>query len=317
MVSLLQSKLVVVTGKGGAGKSTIACALGLLGARSGLRTVVAELGEHRHLATLLGHPEPPESGQELQLGERLWSLSIDPDVALSEGLRALSGRVSARLIAQSSTFGYLSAAAPGMKELVAMIKLRELCEGGRTRKDKQSYDLVVLDAPATGHALAMLRSPQTFASIVRAGPLADQAKRVRELLEDPSRSSYVAVAQGTETTITETLELAQSLHSDLGRELDAILLNGLVPRRFAREEELADIARLEGSREPLVRTAARVAKTTHERARLQQNQLARLRRSSSAWESPPQIVTVPFMFASQLDLGAVNEIGTRLERSLT
>lgn len=313
MISLLQRNLIVVTGKGGAGKSTIACALGLLGARNGLRTIVAELGDQRHLATLLDHPEPSESGHELHLDELLWSLSIDPDVALAEWLRALSGRVSARVIAASSTFAYLSAAAPGVKELVGMIKLRELCEGSRARKD--SYDLVVLDAPATGHALAMLRSPQTFAAIVRAGPLAEQAGRVREMLEDPARSAYVAVAQGTETAVAETLDLAQGLHEGLQRELDAILMNGILPNRFTNEE-LGRIVPLAQSREPELRAAARTARAVHERARLQRNQLARLRRHIGDGEAGPQIVTIPFAFEPELDLEAVRRIAARLERAL-
>jgi anion-transporting ArsA/GET3 family ATPase len=315
MVSLLERKLLVVTGKGGVGKSTIACSLGLLAAREGLRTIVCEVGDQQHLAALLGHPEPPEPGRELALDECLWSLSIDPDVALLEWMRAVSGRVSARVISASSTFTYLSAAAPGVKELVSMMKLRELCEGSRARKDRHSYDLVVLDAPATGHALAMLRSPQTFASLVRAGPLADQARRVGELLEDPRRSAYVAVAQPTEMAVTETLELAEALRRDVGRELDAIVMNALLPRRFTRAE-LDDVARLGDAGEPAMAAAARAARSAHERARLQHNQLARLKRGISTDGRAPQLATVPFAFVPQLDLETVRGIGARLRQTL-
>ncbi len=99
-----------------------------------------------------------------------------------------------------------------------------------------AYDLVVLDAPATGHALAMLRSPQTFSAIVRVGPLAEQAQALRELLEDAERSAYVAVTHASEMAVTETLELEEGLRRELDRDLDAVVVNGTMPRRFTRKE---------------------------------------------------------------------------------
>jgi anion-transporting ArsA/GET3 family ATPase len=323
MASLLEHKLIVVTGKGGAGKTIVACALGLLAARRGLRTIVAELGDQHRLPALFGHAQTPESGVEVVLEKDLWSTSIDPDRALIEWLRTLGGRISVRMLAASSTFHYFAAAAPGAKELMSMIKLRELCEGQAGSTDRGGYDLVVLDAPATGHALAMLRSPQTFAAIVRVGPLAEQAQAVRELLEDPRRSAYVAVAQGTEMAVSETLELEEGLRRHLDRDLDAVVVNGTVPRRFTREElgriaaatgdgsaaELGEDATLAGS-------AGRTARAVHERARLQRSQIARLRRQRFAGEMPSGVVTVPFAFTPELDLAAVREIAARLERKL-
>jgi anion-transporting ArsA/GET3 family ATPase len=338
MASLLERKLIVVTGKGGAGKTTVACALGLLAAKRGLRTIVAELGEQHRIPGLfaaeeahtddLGHSERDRHihdghhAEEVELQEDLWSTSIDPEQALFEWLRTLGGRISVRMLAASSTFHYFAAAAPGAKELVSLVKLRELCEGQRPdasarRKDRRGasrYDLVVLDAPATGHALAMLRSPQTFAAIVRAGPLADQAQGVRELLGDPRRSAYVAVAQGTEMAVAETLELEEGLRRHLDRDLDAVVVNGAVPRRFTREE----LRLVSGLREDsdVVGGAARVAHTVHERARLQQSQIARLRRQRFAEGMPPSVVTIPFLFTPELDLAAVRKISAGLERKL-
>lgn len=340
MASLLDRKLIVVTGKGGTGKTTVACALGLLAARQGLRTIVAELGDQHRLPVLFGNTLASESGVEIELEPDLWSTSIDPDRALLEWLRTLGGRISVRMLAASSTFHYFSAAAPGAKELVSMVKVRELCQGQRSRKDQGSYDLVVLDAPATGHALAMLRSPQTFATIVRTGPLAEQAQGVRELLEDPRRSAYVAVTEGSEMAVSETLELEEGLRRHLDRDLDAVVVNGTIPRRFTREElgriatldDAGDnaatdashlLARARAAEIPhnerdagLLRSAAHMARTVHERARLQQSQIARLRRQRFADGMPPGVVTVPFLFTPELDLAAVREIAARLAHKL-
>ena len=92
---------------------------------------------------------------------------------------------------------------------------------------------MILDAPATGHALGMLRSPETFGRIARVGPIVRDTERVRELLTDPASSAYVAVAQGTEMAVTETIELEEGLREALGRELSGVIVNGLLPRRFS------------------------------------------------------------------------------------
>jgi len=327
MASLLERKLIVVTGKGGTGKTTVACALGLLGATRGLRTIVVELGDQHRLPILFGghqadsgdprrdfaqaEPPPPEAGVEVELAADLWSTSIDPDKALLEWLRTLAGRLSARMLGASSTFHYFAAAAPGAKELVTMVKLLQLCQG--------TYELVVLDAPATGHALAMLDSPQTFSRIVRAGPLADQAQSVRALLGDRERCAYVAVAHGTEMAVTETLELEEGLRRQLDRDLDAVLVNGVLPRRFTREEmgridEFASGFAGDGS--GVVDRAVRAAQTTYERTRLQQSQIARLRRQRFADGRPPNVITIPFVFTPDLDLAAVHKISEGLGRRL-
>jgi anion-transporting ArsA/GET3 family ATPase len=232
-MSLLERELLVVTGKGGVGKTTLATALALLAADRGLRTIVVEMGEHARVPELFGLTAD-EPGAETRLRDGLWSISIDPDRALLEWLQALGGRVSGRVLASSNTFQYFAAAAPGAKELVSMVKIWDLTQPKRRRG--RSYDLVVLDAPATGHALGLLDSPRTFGAIARVGPIAGQADRLGKLLEDPTRSGYVAVAHPTEMAITETLELQERLHEQLGRELDAVIVNGVLPQRFSGPE---------------------------------------------------------------------------------
>ncbi len=122
---MLERKLIVVTGKGGVGKTTVSAALGLLAARRGLRTIVVEVtgGEEGceaagtgRLAALLGHAEAPPHGVEVELQEGLlWGLSIDRNRVLAEWLRAIGGRVPARVLTSSSSFQYLIAAAPGAR----------------------------------------------------------------------------------------------------------------------------------------------------------------------------------------------------------
>jgi anion-transporting ArsA/GET3 family ATPase len=308
MASLLDRKLLVLTGKGGVGKTTVSAALGLLAAERGLRTIVVEMGEQRRLGELFG-VAPEEAGAELELRENLWSVSIDPDRALLEWLQSLSGRVSGRVLASSGTFQYFAAAAPGARELISMVTIWKLTESRRDgRKRSDGYDLVILDAPATGHALGMLHSPQTFGAIARVGPIAAQTRQVGELLANPARSAYVAVALPTEMAVTETLELQDGLREQIDRSLDAVIINGTLPRRFSAAE-LAQIEDLNGS-EPVTSSAALAARAVHDRANFQHNQLARLRRRDF------EVHPLPFLFVAELDLPAIERLTGHLSKQV-
>jgi anion-transporting ArsA/GET3 family ATPase len=344
MSSIFERELLVVSGKGGVGKSTLAAALGLLAAERGLHTIVVEVGEQSRLRALFGLGES-EPGEETELEKGLWSLSIDPDRALMEWLQSLGGRVSGRVLASSSTFQYFAAAAPGAKELVSMVKVWELTQGKRWRGRGRGYDMVVLDAPATGHALGMLDSPRTFGAIARVGPIAGQAERLQALLQDPQRSDYIAVAHASELAVTETLELQRRLAEQLGRDLRAVVVNGTLPQRFDADDlkQLSSLsARVEAAREPRVTSAqskrsrgaqprassrsaggdgdgdgvatvqavAAAARAVSERARAQHNQLARLRRRGF------DVSSVPFQFSDEVDLAGVRQIAEQLRRKL-
>jgi len=328
MQSLLDSKLIVITGKGGVGKTTIAAATGLLAAQRGLRTIIVELGDQSRLPDLFEHTARAP-GVETKLQELLSSISIDPDQALLEWLQALGGRVSGRMLASSGAFQYFAAAAPGAKEMVSMVKIWELTQGERWQRRADGYDLVVLDAPASGHALGMLRSPYTFGAIARVGPIAGHSEQISGLLEDPARTSYLAVALGTEMAVTEVLELQDGLREQLGRGLSAVIVNGLLPQRFTAAE-LRRIAPLSENGQPSAgagradgnshaarssdaavrRAAAMAARTVHDRARFQHNQVARLRRQSF------EVVGVPFVWGARLDLPAVQRVADQLARKL-
>lgn len=303
MRSLFQRNLIVVTGKGGAGKTTIAAAIGLLAARRGFRTVVVDaVGDGRRLRQMLTGANPAV-------------LPIDGEQALLEWMQTLAGRMPARLLASRSSFQYFAAAAPGAKELVCLLKVASLLQGRHDlAEDHGHYDLVVLDAPATGHALAMLDSPRTFASIARVGPIASQAHALRELLADPRRTGYLAVALASEMAVTETLELQRELGSKLEVQLAGVVVNATLKRRFSTGE-LRQVAGLAANgkpalAEPLLAAVAAATRTTHVRGRIQHNQLARLRRHNLP------VVQVPFAFQPDLDRDALERVADKLDGQL-
>jgi anion-transporting ArsA/GET3 family ATPase len=312
MTTPLDKQLLIVTGKGGAGKTTVATAAALLAARAGKRVIVVEFGAAARIPALFG-VRTREPGAELELAESIWSIAIDPDKALLEWLQQLGGRAPGRVLASSGTFQYFAAAAPGAKELVSMIKVWELTRSKRWRRRSAEYDLVVLDAPATGNALGLLTSPRTFGAIARVGAVAAQTKEVQELLADAGRSSYIAVAAPTELAVQEALELKARLMQELSRELDAVLVNGSIPERFSASDilalERAAAAAGAGADEP-ASAALAAARAAHERARFQQSLIARLRRRGV------RVHTLPFQFARELDLAALERIAAALARAL-
>jgi anion-transporting ArsA/GET3 family ATPase len=303
--SLLTRRLIVVTGKGGVGKSAIAAALGLLAARNGRRALVVEMAGQHTCCTLFG-VSPAAERTELATG--LWATTIDPDRALVDWLASVGGGVPARLLASRSSFRAFAAAAPGARELVGLVEVAQLAAAGGGGRRGPLQDIVILDAPATGHALAMLRLPATYGAIARVGPIAARIRGVQQLLADPVSSAYVAVAQGREMAVTETLELADGLRRDLDRALDAVVVNGTFPRRFTAAE-VRRMASLEVDANSELGAAVRAALFVADRARSQANQVARLRRRHAA------VVTVPFIFQPRLDRVAAEHLADRLARA--
>jgi hypothetical protein len=231
------------------------------------------------------------------------TLTIDPHDALEEWLGRQLPRRLVHLLARSGAFAGFVSAAPGARELVSVTKAWELSQARRWRRDARPFDTVVLDAPASGHGVGLLRTPRTFADIARIGPIATQARAVDETLRDPARSTIVAVALPSELAVSETLELDERMVARLGRGLDAIVVNGVWPRRLsgadARRVATADGALGHAPRHAVAAASGRV--------REQQSQLARLRR-----EALVPVHTLPFVFAPALRSEHIGALSARL-----
>jgi anion-transporting ArsA/GET3 family ATPase len=296
-------ELVVVTGKGGAGKSTVALALAMGEARGGRRVVVCEVAGQARAARLHGRP-PPAPGEEFALGDGLWTITIDPALALDEwAARQLHSRRLVGAVMHTGAFAGFVNAAPGARELLAITKAWELGRSERWARGRRGYDLVVLDAPASGHAVGMLRTPRTFAEIARVGPIAAQARQVAALLEDPGRSAIVAVTEPAELPVSETLELQERLGAALGRSPDRLIANRVLPRRFSAGE----VARVE---EAAPASLADAARRQHGQAAVQMAQLRRLRRHARA-----PVATLPLVATAALGVSDVRALADRLAHS--
>ena len=294
-----------MTGKGGVGKTTVSVALGLRAAAAGKRTIVCEVASQENASRIFDHTEV--GFHEVEMEENLWSISIDPDESMREYvLLQLKVRAMRDMLFRSRIFNYLAAATPGLKELVTIGKIWELAQLDRKVKSGRKYDLVIVDAPATGHGIGFLQTPRTFAAIARVGPIHSQAKQLDSLITDHEHTGTAIVALPEEMPVNETAALERDLRAEVGVSVDRIYMNGLYPERFSRDE-VGRLAALAGGENGAVRAAARAAVSEHGRARSQRAQLARLRRRV---ETP--VKTLPFLFEPELGVEAAQTLSRRL-----
>jgi anion-transporting ArsA/GET3 family ATPase len=303
MSALLDRSLIFVTGKGGVGRTTVCAALAMVASERGRRTVVCEVGAHERLPSLFGRPGG--HGHEVELAPRLFATTVTPQLALRDYLASQIPGPLVRVLADSRTFQYFYAAAPGARELVTMGAIWDLVCGRVRDRGPEGYDLVVVDAPATGHALGMLRTPRTFVDIARVGPLSSHANRIWDLFTDPGRSGYAAVAAPADMSVNETLDLQERLHRQMGRPLELVIANGVYPRRFSADE-LERLSALNGS-PPVARAVAAAAASQAARVRTQQSQLRRLRRDAEG-----DVATLPYVFAPEVGLAEVQDLAGAL-----
>jgi anion-transporting ArsA/GET3 family ATPase len=293
--ALLDKRLVIVTGKGGVGKTTVAAALGLAAARRGKRVVLCEVGGHDRLPELV-----PE----------LTTVSVDPEEAKQEWLRyQLKSRTLAGVLGGSRLFQYLTAAAPGLSELVTIGKVWDLAQIER-RTGSTVFDVAIVDAPATGHALAMLRSPSTFAAVAsRVGPVGRHAATIDRSLRDGKHTGVVMAALPEEMPVNETVEFERALKRELDMRVDQIVVNAVHPARLSRDE--VERVRAVTAERPVTQAALGAAVAEHLRARGEHAQVRRLRRAATA-----PVATLPRIFEPELGREHIERLSAELERRL-
>jgi len=310
---LLDRKLLFVTGKGGVGKSTIAASLALLASQRGKRTLVGEVDAKGNLADFFEVGTTRFEPREVSPG--LFAMSMDTEESLKEYLSLqLKIPFVARLGPLARTFDFVANAAPGVKEILTIGKfLWEVREG--------SFDLVVVDAVASGHITGQLAAPQAIQELVQVGLVRDQTGWMLEMLGDPAQTGVVIVAAPEEMPVNESLELIDRLEAETVVDLAAVVANRVLPELFGRgeeevferldEPEMTDpLARAVGGPVQQVLDGARLAVTLR---RTRGVHLARLRT-----ELPPStpLLYVPYLFQRSHGARATNQVAAHLAEEL-
>lgn len=248
---ITRGRVIFITGKGGTGKTTVAAALALRAAHKGLRTLLVDPASDGRLERLFGTRDSRAGAH--RLGDRLDLFRIDPRQLVEDYFTSMLrfSFLSKRLF-ESSSFNALTAAAPGITEFLTLEKISGWLESGMTRRRR--YDLIVVDGPATGHAIKLLRAPRNLLSMVPGGPIARSAQAQVDLLEDWDRTMVVLVALPEDLAVRETIETATALR-DEAFHVARPVINRVFPRRFSATEIKQIEALNGGSRSPVVDAA--------------------------------------------------------------
>ncbi len=226
LTQLAGRRLLVVTGKGGVGKSAVAATLGTLLARAGRRALVLEVDPRENVHQMLD--VPPSGGDIVEAAERLFLQNLQPRQVVDQLVRdRVRIELIARRILASPLYHNFVEGAPGLEEAAILGHCLLLAEG-RSR-GAPPLDVVVLDAPATGHGVSLLSAPSLVSEAIAAGPVAELTGEVAELIGDTERSAVVVVTQAEEMPVTEALELRTELAARLDRSPELLVVNQLLP----------------------------------------------------------------------------------------
>lgn len=240
---LLSRRLLVTTGKGGVGKSTVSAGLALLAAERGLTVLVVEVDAKGNLTDFFEHGPVGFEPEEVHRGVHV--LTMDTEASLREYLKLhLRVPMMGRIGPVARAFDFVATAAPGVKEILTVGKICH--EVREAMRGNAPWDIVIVDAAATGHIVAQLGAADTLQDVVSVGVIKNQTDWMIELLTDPAVTALNVVATPEEMPVSETLDLVGKVRDELSVPLGAVIVNRVLPELFTREDE----AVFEGLREP-------------------------------------------------------------------
>lgn len=295
-----QSRVLIVAGKGGVGKTTVTAALAVAAAKTGRSVQIVEIEGKSGLSRLFG--SRPLSDIDQQLAPNIRGRQITSLAALLEYLNDHGMRRVAKRMIRSGVADVVATAVPGLRDLLVMGKIRQMQEA-------RVADVIVVDAPAAGHALAFLATPRRMEQAARVGPLRNQAERAVAMLEDPSRCRVVPVTLPEHTPVSEMIQTAEWLTSQAGVVLAPAIVNMVNPdvsiladQSAASLTTAADRAGL-GWPEELIDACAQSAAFAVARGEQQHAEIARL-----AKETQLDLVSLPLIFEAEVDRSGIDHL---------
>lgn len=313
MGSLLDRRLVFVSGKGGVGKTTVSAALALLASGQGRRTLVCEVDPKGDLSATYECDQTGFTPRQVQ--PDLWAMSMNTEESLREYLN-LNMRIpmAGRIGPLARVFDFFATAAPGVKEILTVGKL---CWEVR----EAHYDLVVVDSSATGHIVGQLAAPQGINELVKVGLVRQQTGWMLDILSDPRLTGLCIVATPEEMPVAETVELADRVAKETTVDLAAVVVNRVLPELFTRSEEEifdrlceAEVAdrlgdTVGGPAGPLL-AAARLAFT------MRRTRAAHLERLRAGIAADVPLLYLPYLFTRAVGLRALRQVAEALGAEL-
>jgi anion-transporting ArsA/GET3 family ATPase len=313
---LLDRRLLFFTGKGGVGKSTVTAATALLAAERGKRVLLVEVDAKGNLTALFEHP--PVGFEPRRIHPGVSAMQMDTEASLREYLKVQARvPVIGRIGPMARAFDFVANAAPGVKEILTIGKvcweLRESLEG------RAPWDLIVVDAAATGHVVSQLDAPRAIQELVHVGPVRTQTEWMVELLDDPALTALNIVTAPEEMPVNETIELVARAREELSVPLGVVIVNRVLPELFTHaDEETFEALRAPAAAGVLERSVGPGARAVLDAARL----AVSLRRSRSPHlarlrdEVDLELLLVPYLFVRDHGLRVTRMVAEALGQEL-
>lgn len=305
--SLLQKRLLVFSGKGGVGKTSIALAVALAAAACGKKTALVEVNDSGKIAHFFNLP--PIGYAPVLLEKNLFAANLNAKEALREYvLEQIHSQKLYELVFENRFSQNFLGAAPGLNEMLQIGKVWAMAGRDRDAQGDFQYDLVILDAPAMGHGLAFLKVPQILVDVVRLGPLQEQGRQVLDFIRDPEKTLLVPVCLPEEMPVNETLEMIQKAKDEIFVSVGPVILNQLWPERFTHDQ-IQEIETCQKTRKGLAvadffKTVAFAQKKVSQQ-KIHQTRLKEV-------VGPKHVIEVPFLFTESFGYPEILKISQGL-----
>ena len=313
---IFDKRLLIVSGKGGVGKSTLCSAFALSASRVGKRVLVVEMEEKERISRLFGTPEVGYDGAFVH--PNIFVRNLLPQLAMDEFVRSqVAVKAIARQILGSPIYKYFVSAAPGLKEFVTLGKIMML-EEEKDRRGRPKYDVIIVDAPATGHGVAFLRVPFATVDVLNVGWVKKQADRIIDLLTDPARTSLNIVTLPEEMPVNETIEMCQSVRELLHIPIGHIIINSVFPEVLRQRDaalfetmkaraQSSGMKKLTKAEQKYAAVMLECFETAMRRRELNEFYISKLRRRLKY-----DFMQIPFVFSKKFDLELIEHVSDHM-----
>ena len=300
-----QARVIIVAGKGGVGKTTVSAALARMAARAGLEALIVEIEGKSGLGAAFGRATPLDY-HEVRVADGVRARTLTPDEALVEYLEDHGMRRISKRLLSSGVIDVVATAAPGIKDILVLGKVKQL-------ERAETADLIVVDAPAAGHAVTFLASAHGLLDAVQVGPIRSQAQDVIDLLTDAQRCQVLLVTLPEETPVNEVVETAFRLEDRVGVSLMAVAVNGMYRSIEGLDVDPAAAA-----------AAADVHLRPHEADALRDAAAFRMRRQALQAEQADRLakalplpqLPLPFLFTNEVGPAEIDVLADALAQSV-
>ncbi len=300
-MNIFDRRLLFVVGKGGSGKTTISAAIGLAAGRMGQKVLLVETGEADAVGHVFQRETLPHVPEKISPG--MWGARIHPKSVLEEYIHVHIGfKFISNAITRASLFEHLADATPGLKDVMTLGQIWRF-EKETAGYDDYRYDMIIVDAPATGHGLSLLRQPRTLIDMLRLGPIANQTRAVQALLKDREKTGIALVTLPEELPVNEAVEFMKQADEELQMPVDTMIINKVYDDLFTGEESGTLMKPVRGNMSVLLEPARKQIL----RRRVQQSHMDRIRGEYSG-----KAIEIPFQFTNELSLDEIGGIGELL-----